>query len=258
MITSTSNAQVKALSKLIKNARARRQQQLYVVEGIRMFRETPKEWIEKVYVSESFAKDPAHEGLFAGTDWELLSDAVFASVSDTKTPQGVLCLVKMQKNRLKDLLEKKDGIWLVLENVQDPGNLGTMFRTGEGAGISGVIMDKCTVDIYNPKTIRSTMGSIFRMPFYITEDLHETIHQLQENQVRVYAAHLEGSVCYDEPDYTQGTAFLIGNEGNGLTAETTKLADAYIRIPMSGQLESLNAAMAAGILMYEANRQRRG
>ena len=237
MITSTANAQVKALSKLIKNARARRQQQLYVVEGIRMFRETPKERIGKVYVSESFAKDPAH---------------------DTKTPQGVLCLVKMKENRLEDMLEDTDGVWLVLENVQDPGNLGTMFRTGEGAGISGVIMDKCTVDIYNPKTIRSTMGSIFRVPFYITEDLHGTLGQLQEKGIRVYAAHLEGSVCYDEPDYTGGTAFLIGNEGNGLTAETAKLADTYIRIPMGGQLESLNAAMAAGILMYEASRQRRG
>ena len=233
MITSTANAQVKALSKLIKNARARRQQQLYVVEGIRMFRETPKERIGKVYVSESFAKDPAHEGVFEGTDWEMLSDSVFAAVSDTKTPQGVLCLVKMKENRL--------------ENVQDPGNLGTMFRTGEGAGISGVIMDKCTVDIYNPKTIRSTMGSIFRVPFYITEDLHGTLGQLQKKGIRVYAAHLEGSVCYDEPDYTGGTAFLIGNEGNGLTAETAKLADTYIRIPMGGQLESLNAAMAAGI-----------
>lgn len=257
MITSTANAQVKALSKLIKNARTRRQQQLYVVEGIRMFRETPADRIEKVYVSESFAKDAGHQELLEGTDWEMLSDAVFTSVSDTKTPQGVLCLVKMKENRLEELLEHRDGIWLVLENVQDPGNLGTMFRTGEGAGIAGVIMDKCTVDIYNPKTIRSTMGSIFRVPFYITEDLHETIRQMQEKEIRVYAAHLEGSVCYDEPDYTSGTAFLIGNEGNGLTAETTELADAYIRIPMGGQLESLNAAMAAGILMYEANRQRR-
>ena len=121
-----------------------------------------------------------------------------------------------------------------------------------------MIMDKCTVDIYNPKTIRSTMGSIFRVPFYITEDLHGTLGQLQKKGIRVYAAHLEGSVCYDEPDYTGGSAFLIGNEGNGLTAETAKLADTYIRIPMGGQLESLNAAMAAGILMYEASRQRRG
>ena len=248
MITSTSNAQVKALSKLIKNARARRQQQVYIVEGIRMFRETPEDRIEKIYASESFVKE--HETLLAGKDWEMLSDSVFASVSDTKTPQGVLCLVKMRENRLEDMLQQKNGLWLILENVQDPG-------TGEGAGIAGVIMDRSTVDIYNPKTIRSTMGSIFRVPFFITEDLHETIRQLQNAQVSVYAAHLEGSVCYDTPDYTKGTAFLIGNEGNGLTKETAALADSYIRIPMGGQLESLNAAMAAGILMYEANRQRR-
>ena len=187
----------------------------------------------------------------------MLSDSVFASVSDTKTPQGVLCVVKMSGNRLEDMLQQKNGLWLILENVQDPGNLGTMFRTSEGAGIAGVIMDRSTVDIYNPKTIRSTMGSIFRVPFFITEDLHETIRQLQNAQVSVYAAHLEGSVCYDTTDYTKGTAFLIGNEGNGLTKETAALADTYIRIPMGGQLESLNAAMAAGILMYEANRQRR-
>lgn len=255
MITSTSNAQVKALSKLTKNARARRQQQVYIVEGIRMFRETPEDRIEKIYASESFVKE--HETLLAGKDWEMLSDSVFASVSDTKTPQGVLCLVKMRENRLEDMLQQKNGLWLILENVQDPGNLGTMFRTGEGAGIAGVIMDRSTVDIYNPKTIRSTMGSIFRVPFFITEDLHETIRQLQNAQVSVYAAHLDGSVCYDTPDYTKGTAFLIGNEGNGLTKETAALADSYIRIPMGGQLESLNAAMAAGILMYEANRQRR-
>ena len=99
MITSTSNAQVKALSKLIKNARARRQQQVYIVEGIRMFRETPEDRIEKIYASESFAKE--HEVLLEGKDWEMLSDAVFASVSDTKTPQGVLCLVKMSENRLE-------------------------------------------------------------------------------------------------------------------------------------------------------------
>ena len=159
MITSTSNAQVKALSKLIKNARARRQQQVYIVEGIRMFRETPEDRIEKIYASESFVKE--HETLLAGKDWEMLSDSVFASVSDTKTPQGVLCLVKMRENRLEDMLQQKNGLWLILENVQDPGNLGTMFRTGEGAGIAGVIMDRSTVDIYNPKTIRSTMGSIF-------------------------------------------------------------------------------------------------
>ena len=255
MITSTSNAQVKALSKLIKNARARRQQQVYIVEGIRMFRETPEDRIEKIYASESFVKE--HETLLAGKDWEMLSDSVFASVSDTKTPQGVLCLVKMRENRLEDMLQQKNGLWLILENVQDPGNLGTMFRTGEGAGIAGVIMDRSTVDIYNPKTIRSTMGSIFRVPFFITEDLHETIRQLQNAQVSVYAAHLEGKHSYDEEDLTNPCAFLIGNEGNGLRREIADMADCYIKIPMLGQVESLNAAIASSVLMFEAARQRR-
>lgn len=120
-----------------------------------------------------------------------------------------------------------------------------------------MIMDKNTVDIYNPKTIRSTMGSIYRVPFVITDSIADTVKDLKQVGTQICAALLEGSVCYDEPDYEKGTAFLIGNEGNGLTAETAALADIRIRIPMGGKLESLNAAMAAGILMYEANRQRR-
>lgn len=257
MITSTSNAQVKNLVQLKKKAKARRQQQIYVVEGIRMFREAPADRIEQVYVSESFLADPEHKKVLKGKAYEVLSDSVFSYVSDTKTPQGILCLMKMPDYTLDMLLREKNGMWLVLENLQDPGNLGTMFRTGEGAGIAGVIMDGSTVDIYNPKTIRSTMGSIYRIPFYITEDLPDTIRRMKKRGVRTYAAHLEGSVCYDKPDYVPDTAFMIGNEGNGLTDETAALADTCIRIPMEGQLESLNAAMAAGILMYEANRQRR-
>ncbi len=179
---------------------------------------------------ESFAKDPAHEGVFEGTDWEMLSDSVFAAVSDTKTPQGVLCLVKMKENRLEDMLEDTDGVWLVLENVQDPGNLERCSDKREGAGISGVIMDKCTRGyLQNPKTIRSTMGSIFRVPFILLRICMGRLVSCRKRASMSYAAHLEGSVCYDEPDYTGGSAFLIGNEGNGLTAETAKLADTYIQ-----------------------------
>lgn len=257
MITSTSNQNVKNIIQLQKKSKARRQQGIYVVEGIRMFREAPAQMISQIYVSESFIKEPTHKALLAGKKYEILSDSVFAYVSDTKTPQGILCLMKMPEYPQTRILNQKNGLWLILENVQDPGNLGTMFRTGEGAGISGVIMDKATVDIYNPKTIRSTMGAIYRMPFYITDHLEDTIQKMKESGILVYAAHLEGSVCYDEPDYKQSSAFMIGNEGNGLTEEMASLANRYIRIPMGGQLESLNAAMAAGILMYEANRQRR-
>ena len=112
-------------------------------------------------------------------------------------------------------------------------------------------MSKGTVDIYNPKTIRSTMGSLYRVPFLYTGDLTQTIGQLQKTGIRVYAAHLKGTKSYREPDYAEGAAFLIGNEGNGLKEETAALADEYIRIPMQGKLESLNAAVAAALLMYE-------
>lgn len=283
MITSTGNAQVRNLIQLKKKAKERRKQQLYIVEGSRMFAEAPADRIEKIYVSGSFVSGGDHRELLSGRQYEVLADSVFDYVSDTRTPQGILCLMRMQPYSLNDVLsvrgadagekpagrgagydeasavrrEDGKGVWLVLENLQDPGNLGTMFRTGEGAGLTGVIMDAATADIYNPKTIRSTMGSIYRVPFLIAEDLRETLRRMKSRGIRVFAAHPEAGLCYDDPDYTPDTAFLIGNEGNGLTPETAAMADEKIRIPMGGRLESLNAAMAAGILMYEANRQRR-
>ena len=146
---------------------------------------------------------------------------------------------------------------LVLDNLQDPGNLGTIFRTAEAAGVTGIILSKDSVDIYNPKVIRSTMGAIFRMPFVYVEKLTDTIEELKAHQIQVYAAHLEGKNAYDEENYLNGTAYLIGNEGNGLRQEVADCADTWIRIPMLGQAESLNAAVAASILMFEAARQRR-
>ena len=145
---------------------------------------------------------------------------------------------------------------MILEDIQDPGNLGTILRTGEGAGISGIIATRGTADLTNPKTVRSTMGSIFRVPYVVTDDLHETILSLKQRGFTIYAAALEGSVLYDVPDYTAPSAFLIGNEGNGLTAEAYAAADKAVRIPMSGMVESLNAAVASAILMYEARRQK--
>ena len=143
------------------------------------------------------------------------------------------------------------------EDLQDPGNLGTILRAGEGAGIDGVVMTRRTVDITNPKVIRATMGSIYRVPFYVVEDMALAIDLLIKKGVLVYAAHLDDSVDYDEPDYTRPTAFVIGNEGGGLRRETAQRASQYIKIPMAGQVESLNAAAAATVLMYEAARQRR-
>jgi len=259
MITSTVNAKVKRLVNLSKKAKARYSESVFIVEGVKMFSEAPAEWIREVYVSESFwDKNKNASKLFQGKRYEIVSDEVFQKISDTQTPQGVLCVMKMPEYRMVDLLKKnkKHALFLLLEDIQDPGNLGTMFRAGEGAGIDGVIMTKNTVDIFNPKVIRSTMGSIYRVPFVITDDILQSIADLQAEGITVYAAHLKESVDYDLQDYTKSTAFLIGNEANGLKDETAKRADCYIKIPMQGQVESLNAAVASSVLMYEAARQK--
>ena len=260
MITSTSNAQIKELAKLQKKSRLRDEKGIFLVEGPRMTEEIPAERIEKVYASESFAKKNKEflEKLQAPV--ELLTDTVFAYVSDTKTPQGILAIVKRLNYTMNDLMQVKNQKaphLVVLDNLQDPGNLGTILRTAEGAGVDGVILSKESVDIYNPKTIRSTMGSVYRLPFLYVDSIESILPVLKKHHVHTYAAHLKGKGWYDEQSYVGGTAFLIGNEGNGLTDATAGQADCLIRIPMKGQLESLNAGVAAAILMYEASRQRR-
>ena len=137
--------------------------------------------------------------------------------------------------------------------------MGTIIRTAEGAGATGIIMNTTTVDIYSPKVVRSTMGSIFRVPHLVVADLGQTLEQLKAEQgLSIYAAHLKGQKFHDEFDYTVPTAFLIGNEGNGLTDETADAAENYVLIPMKGEVESMNAATSAAILTFEASRQRRG
>ncbi len=288
MITSSSNHQMKRILQLNKKAKTRYEQRVFVVEGMKMCMEAPKEQVEAMYVSESFLQEESRREAVEGYSYEILSDSLFRAVSDTKTPQGILCLVKMPEYSLEDLCQpasacnakmpecsledlcqpasacnakmpeqkQKNPHLLILEGIQDPGNLGTMIRAGEGAGATGIIMDKNTVDIFHPKTIRATMGSLYRMPFYIASDLPGTVLSLKERGISIFAAHLESSLAYCQPDYRQPAGFLIGNEGNGLSPKLAGLADVRIRIPMEGQVESLNAAVAAALLMYEAKRQR--
>ncbi len=257
MITSTSNQRVKELLQLQKKAKIRNQEGVFLAEGSRMVLEAPKDRIRKLYISESYDKKHGKELKEQGFQYEVLSDTVFAYVSDTKTPQGILAVIRQLDYKFEDMLTKENPHILVLDNLQDPGNLGTIFRTAEAAGVTGILMSKDCVDIYNPKTIRSTMGAAYRMPFLYMEDILEGIRLLKEEQIHVYAAHLEGKYSYDIEDYRKGTAFLIGNEGNGLRQEIADMADTWVRIPMQGQAESLNAAVAAAVLMFEVSRQRR-
>lgn len=265
MITSSANRQIKNLTKLLQKTKARCEECAFVVEGRKMFMETPVDMINKVFVAQFLEEENVPEIQEKlqeleknGVEIETVADNVFKAVSDTVAPQGIIAVVKQPQYSLDEFIKKdKAPLYIILENLQDPGNLGTIIRTAEGAGVSAIIMNKGTVDIFNPKVIRSTMGAVFRMPFVQVDDLAEAVKLLQKNDIKVYAAHLNDSVDYVNPSYIEGTAFMIGNEGNGLTDEISSMADSYIKIPMEGKLESLNASVAAALLMYEVYRQRR-
>ena len=245
MITSVNNGQVKNIIQLNQKTKARREQGLFVAEGRKMFGEAPRDWISKVYVSEALSGDAELMAQVEKLPYEIVADSVFRQMSDTQTPQGIMTVLKKPSYIMEDILGGKNPLVMILEDLQDPGNAGTILRTGEGA------------DITNPKVIRSTMGSVYRMPFLYVESVVSLAQELKDRNIRTFAAHLHGKNSYDQESYTGGTAFLIGNEGKGLTDEAADSADCLIRIPMCGKVESLNAAMASGILMYEAARQRR-
>lgn len=282
MITSSANPRVKQIVQWQNKAKERRKDGVFLAEGIKMFEEAPEENILEVYISEELEhkimgqtrrKTVEKDGVknvdreddmevicekLKQTGYETVTSDIFAKMSDTQTPQGILTVLKRPEYHLEDLLEQPNPLFVLLENLQDPGNLGTIIRTGEGAGITGVIMSNGTVDIYNPKTIRSTMGSVYRVPFLYVENMQEIMQKLHEKGVHTYAAHLKGNTYYDTFSFTEPTAFLIGNEGNGLSDGLADMAESYLKIPMEGQVESLNAAIATALLMYETHRQRSG
>ena len=243
----------------------RRADGVFIVEGIKMIRELPKERLQAVAASDSFMK----ENRFAVSDLEkyclqdkkaafiVVSDADYARLSDTKSPQGILAVMKAYDYTAEEIVRAEDGLFIFLENLQDPGNLGTILRSAEAAGADGVILNENCVDPYNPKVIRATMGSFFRMKFAVVQDMTAFTRRVREDGAAVYAAHLKGTASYDEADYGGRTVLLVGNESKGLSDALSNEATALIRIPMEGKVESLNAAMAATILMFEAARQRR-
>lgn len=263
MITSTANKQIKYVNALVKRAKTRKEEGLFVVEGLRICQELPKQKIRALYLSESFSKSPECAALVAGVSQvEVVSDPVFEAMADTKTPQGILALTEQLSYAMDQVVSPtgpggEPALLMVLERLQDPGNLGTIVRAGEGAGVTGILMDQHTADIYNPKVIRSTMGSVFRVPFLYTEDLPGALKAAKQRGIRLFAAHLGAHASYEDCDYCRASGFLIGNEGAGLSREIAGFADELIRIPMMGQVESLNAAVASSVLMFEASRQRR-
>ena len=274
-ITSAQNQRIKRIQLLNTKASRRREEGMFVAEGSRLLLDTPPQFLEEIYVTEEYLqkekaaltqklleaqKEGKQPGLF------LLTDELMKKISDTQTPQGAAAVVRKPVWSREQLLGKagngqtrlqRETLLLILEDIQDPGNLGTMIRTAEAAGVTGVLMSRGCVDLFHPKTVRSTMSAVFRVPFGICEDLNAEIKGLTEGGIPVYAAALDASArSYTQADYRYGCGLLIGNEGNGLSRKALDAASARIYIPMQGRIESLNAAMAAGILMFEAARQR--
>jgi len=276
IISSKDNKRIKYIRSLLEKGNIRKKNHQFVVEGIKLVDEALEYGkvlevvcAESLY-NELISGDLSGNRLLAendktitsyvkkGSSLLVVSDTVFKSMSETKTPQGILAVAEMPDYRLLDkgFLEQaytKNGKikLLVLEDTADPGNLGTIMRTAEAAGVTGVIMGKGTVDIFNPKVVRSTMGSIFRLPFTYAEDLKETIKELKKSGISFYATHLKGEKSYKDIKYSDRSAIIVGNEARGLSDEVADLADTYVLIPMQGKVESLNAAVAAALMMYE-------
>ncbi|MGL4791404.1 MAG: TrmH family RNA methyltransferase [Anaerotignaceae bacterium] len=253
MIESVQNKNVK-LIKALGNKKDRNKYGFFVVEGLRSVSEIPFDYnVEFFAVAESFVMENNISVFEEKAEVIVLTDKLFKEISYTETPQGILAVIKQKEYELK--IEDK-GFYVLAENLNDPGNLGTIIRTAHASGCNGIFLSKGCVDVYSPKVLRSTMGSIFHLPIYKDMDLKQVSQLLKENNISIYAAHLKGEKTPYELSLKEGCSFLVGNEATGLTDEGARLATQLIKIPMPGNAESLNVSIAAGILMYEVVRQR--
>lgn len=258
MITSPDNSKIKEVIKLRDKKKDRDTSGFFIAEGLKLVREAPVDMVRTLFCTEEIYKD--NSGFlekFSGKT-EFVSEKVFGKMCDTDTPQGILAVIRKKEYSIESLMAEGGAppLILFLEDIRDPGNLGTIIRMSEAAGVTGVIMSRGTTDIYNPKTVRSTMGSVYRVPFAYTEDFQGALMQAKKNDITLYATLPGGEKNCWEQDYKKPCGFLIGNEAAGLTEKSAATADQKVLIPMAGKVESLNAAIATSVLCFEAARQR--
>lgn len=256
LITSIQNPIIKNIIQLQKKKSARKKQGLFVVEGIRSVNEiTSKDWVE-YYVTTPEVTEEIVPGL-REAKWIIVSEEIYKLISETESPQGALAVVKNVEHSLETFKIKDDGFYLLLENIQDPGNLGTMIRTAHAFGVDGVFISKGSVDVYSPKVVRSTMGSLFHIPLVVGLDSEEIVSYLKNAGIRLYATHLsDKSKDIFNVEFNEKLAIVIGNEGNGISEVIKEESDEHMIIPMPGGSESLNASIATSICLYEVMRSR--
>lgn len=247
-ITSMKNPKVAAW-KVLKERKGRRESGCFLVEGRKMVEEALQSGfpVEALLLAEDF---PAQEMQLPDGQIPvyLLPPHVLAAVCDTKTPQGIAAVVRIcQQTALGKHI-------VVLDGVQDPGNVGTIIRTADAAGMSGVLLSTQCADVFSPKVLRATMGSIFRMGICVSENLPQELMYLRENGYSILSSQLDGEPFYERHSVGEQFALIIGNEGNGVSDAVSATATHRVRLPMRGGAESLNAAIAAAIMMYELMR----
>ena len=223
----------------------------YIVEGIKMVKEAINEnqEIALIAIREDFKIDFDTKNIKTVT----ISNKIFNDISDVKTPQGILAVIKKNQN---NQIETNQEYILALDSLQDPGNMGTIIRTADSANINQIIINKTTVDPYSPKVIRSTMGAIYRTNIIEVEDLKATLKEMKLKGFQIITTDLKATQSIYDINYNNKTVVVIGNEANGVSQEILQTADKKVIIPMLGKTESLNASIAASIMIYEYVRQK--
>ena len=254
-IESKENNFFKSIKKL-KERRFRQKEGKFILEGFRLIEEAAKANMEIEYIilsqgNEEKLHNSSLKEVINEDKIYVFSSSLFLQISSIEHPLGVIAVVKNKKMTI----DLDGGFFLVCDKVQDPGNLGTIIRTGHAAGVDGIILTKGTVDIYNDKTIRSTMGSIFYVPIFYDDEDFSIIKKLKDNGVALVTTSLEESKNFFEENLKGKIMLAVGNEGNGISNELFELASKKVKIPMPGGAESLNVAIATSIILFEKVRQ---
>lgn len=256
-ITSKDNGAVKAAAKLMSSAKERREKQCFIAEGVRLCGEALEngcEILELFYTEEAKNKygETVDKIEKKAEKSYLITEEIADRIADTVSPQGVFVVGKMTQNRINLDEIKTDGMFILLENLQDPSNIGAIFRTAEALGLTGAFLTSDCCDPYNPKAMRASMGAVFRLPYLILDNAVEAMNACKAKNMRPIATVPSGDASkITSIRFFKGAIMCIGNEGNGMTEELKNACGERVTIPMNGRAESLNAATAASILMWE-------
>lgn len=258
VISSKDNETIKKLKKL-KDKKYRDQENCYIIEGIKLIKEAINEnaKIKLIIICDdcnqenSIDEDAKYE--IAKYECIYVTEKIFLSLTNVVNPQGILAVIEKKQNN--NVINYDDDMFLVLDDIQDPGNMGTILRTADSLDLKQIIVSKGSSDIYNPKVVRATMGAIFRIKIIESDNLVKTLKDMKKHKIKIVTTSLQTDKKIYDVDYEK-SAIIIGNEANGVSEEILELADEKVKIPMPGKTESLNASVATAVILYEAMRKK--